>query len=452
MPSPSRPAAEPVNARPATKRGLAAYGLLALPLAALTGPVFAALPTYFVSDLGMDQAAVGLALLLARLWDGVSDPLIGMASDRYGSSRRRRVLWMGAGLPLTILGAFGLFTLGPALTPLTIALWSILLYTGWTAMKLNHDAMGSELASDYGERTRITAWREGFGLIGGLIAIVLLGWGVADGGPGLGPAFGLLFWFVAGGLLLGAVGLALGPQPDPDEARAGFAWRDLVSILRDNRPLRVLAISYFLTQLAAALPATLFLLFVEFVLGRPDLRAPFILTYFLCAVLGVPLWQWASRRIGKHKAWQLGMLITAVSFLPAIFFREGADICFALVCVATGVCLAADRVLPPAMQADVADIEKARSGRRPAGVLVAMLGLLSKLAYALAVGVAFAVLDRVGFSATPGSNNSAAALTWLAVLYALLPALLKLASVWVLQRYTLDATALTRVRTGVPME
>ena len=449
MKSPFTP---PADSARIPARALASYGLLALPLAALTGPVFAALPTYFVSDLGMDQAAVGLALLIARLWDGISDPLIGIASDRHGAARWRRPGWIALGLPLTIIGAFGLFTLGPALSPLTIGLWSILLYTGWTAMKLNHDALGSELSADYGERTRITAWREGFGLIGGLIAIMLLGWGVAEGGPGLGPAFTLLFWVVAGGLLIGVAGVLTGPQPDPNEARAGFEWRDMLAILRHNRPLRVLAASFFLTQLAAALPATLFLLFVEFALGRPDLRAPFILTYFLCAVLGVPLWQWLSRRIGKHRAWQLGMLVTAAAFLPAVFFREGAEIWFALVCVATGTCLAADLVLPPSMQADVADVEKARTGRRPAGVLFALLGLLSKLAYALAVGVAFAILDGVGFQASPGSANDGVALAWLAGLYALLPALLKLASVVVLRRYALDEAALAKVRAGAQME
>lgn len=449
MPSPDNISASPGDA-PLKLPLLLAYGLLALPLAALTGPVFAVLPTYFITDLGLSAAAVGLALLIARLWDGVCDPTFGIMADRISLPLGRRLPWIALGVPLTIAGGWGLFLPAADISPVMIGVWSVLLYTGWTAMKLNHDALGSELSADYHQRVRITSVREGLGLVGGLVAILLLGWGIDPSGPGLGAAFTALFWAVVAGLLIGLVALVLLVR-EPQHAPSGrMTLLQVRAMLREDADLRRLCISHFLSQLAAAFPATLFLLYVEFALARPDLKAPLILVYFFSAVVAVPGWIALSRRVGKHRAWRWGMLVTAVLFAPVVFFREGSEIWFAVICVGTGGCLAADLVFPPAIQADLADAETSRSGARPAGLMFALLGLITKVAYALGVGLAFPLLDLAGFAAQAGSENTAPALWVLALLYAAMPAGLKLAS-WVLLRdFSLDEgkLAVTRAAAG----
>lgn len=60
-----------------------AYALPAAPLAALGLPLYAVVPTYYTETLGLPLAAVGLTLLLVRIFDAVCDPAIGVMADRY---------------------------------------------------------------------------------------------------------------------------------------------------------------------------------------------------------------------------------------------------------------------------------------------------------------------------------------------------------------------------------
>ena len=67
-----------------------------------------------------------------------------------------------------------------------LMIWCLVLYAGWTMVAVPYLAWGAELSSDYNERTRITAWREGFGLLGivgaGALgaATVSLGWSESE--------------------------------------------------------------------------------------------------------------------------------------------------------------------------------------------------------------------------------------------------------------------------------
>ena len=102
---------------------LLAYGLPGLPLALLGIPMYVYLPAFYGEQLGL--AAVGGILLAARLWDLVSDPLVGALGDRIRSRWGRRKLLMVAGTPLLLLGAERL--LRPPETPDAVYLltWAV---------------------------------------------------------------------------------------------------------------------------------------------------------------------------------------------------------------------------------------------------------------------------------------------------------------------------------------
>ena len=91
------------------------------------------------------------------------------------------------------------------------------------------------------------------------------------------------------------------------------------------------------------------------------------------------------------------------------------------------------------MQADVVDIDTAESGAHRAGLYFALWGVATKLALALAVGIAFPILDLFGFQAASGSMNDPAALTALAALYAIAPILFKLAAIALMWGYPIGA-------------
>jgi Na+/melibiose symporter-like transporter len=125
------------------------------------------------------------------------------------------------------------------------------------------------------------------------------------------------------------------------------------------------------------------------------------------------------------------MVIACVTFAWTPLLGAGDIIAFGIICIIAGACVGADIVLPPAMQADVVDYDALRNGRRRAGLFFALWGMATKLALAVAVGLAFPLLSLAGFS--PNGPNAPFALDALAFAYGGAPVLLKLgviALVW----------------------
>lgn len=422
---------------------LVAYGLPGLPAAALGVPLYVFLPTFYADELGLPLAAVGTALLLARLWDVVTDPVVGALSDRTRGRFGRRRPWLVAALPLLVLSAWMLFRPADGAGIGYLTLWSFALYLGWTMLALPHGAWGAELSGDYHERARIAAAREVAVVLGTLIAAGLPAAMGADGRPA--TVLALLAPALAVALPL-AVLVAVARVPDPAPARAAaIPWRQAARLLAGNRPFRRLVAAYLANGVANGLPATLFLLFVADVLAAPALQGPLLLAYFLCGILGVPVWLALARRIGKHRAWCWAMIANCLVFAWVPLLGAGDVAPFLAVCVLSGLCLGADLVLPGAIQADVVDVDTAAGGGRRTGVYFAFWGMATKLALALAVGAAFPLLDLAGFQAG-AADNAEPALLALALLYAAAPVACKAVAIALMWRFPLDRAAHAELR------
>ncbi len=431
---------------------LIAYGAPALPLAALSLPVYVHLPSFYADRLGLGLATVGAVLLAARLWDVITDPLIGALSDRIGTGLGRRRPWVIAGTPLVLAATWFLLVPPAGAGAGHLLGWSLALTLGWTMMILPLTAWGAELSGDYHERSRISAYREALLLVGTLLALGLpVALGLGGGAAGAAdraadPGAALHAIAVAVMVLLPlAVGLLLAVVPEPRPiARAPLAWRKGAALIARNRPFRRLILAYLLNGVANGLPATLFLLYVEHGLAAPEWAGLLLLIYFLAGILAMPGWLALSRRFGKHRVWSAAMIWSCLFFALVPLLGPGDVWWFLAVCVLTGVSLGADLVLPGAMQADVVDLDAAESGRQRTGLFFALWGMATKLALALAVGLAFPLLDLAGFNA--GAQNPGEALLVLAALYSLVPVIFKTAAIVLMAGYPITAERQAELR------
>lgn len=424
---------------------LVAYGGPEYVMAALL-VVYAFFPVYYTRVLGFDFALAGVLILITRVFDVVTDPVAGAISDRMPGRFGRRRTWIGVGALVVAVSVPAVFFAEAGIAPVEIALWTVLLYAGWSLMALPHRAWAVDLSPAYHERTRITSVREGFGLAGTLVALTILGLG-ADGGPeDMARAFGTL-----GVMILIAVpvtaGIAFALVPDrPGIRRRGAGWRKGLRAVWRSRPLKRLSLAYFVNGLANGVPPTLFVFFVDAVIDRPELTGLFILTYFVAGLAGIPIWTRVSRRVGKHRAWVVALVTASVFFIPAALLGPGDIALYLAVCIATGLCLGADLFLPPAIQADVVDADTAASGEERAGLLFSVLSMISKLALAVSGATALWVLGAFGFEDALGAGNSADALLALAFLYAFVPSVLKIAAAALMWRFPLDEAAQMEIR------
>jgi len=409
---------------------LAAYGAPAFALAMPTIPAFVYLPALYAEGLGL--AAAGLVLLSARVVDVISDPIIGVVSDRYQTRWGRRKPWIFIGGLLAGFALIRLFQPPPDITSTYLLTWAVFLYLGWTLIAVPFTAWGAELSEDYHERSRITGVREGLTLIGILVAgavpAVMTGMGRTEA-----AGLATVSWIA---IALGGPAIAVLLVRVPEVAVTGRGRPPLsfsaalhaATVIARNKPFVRLLTAWLINGMANGIPAVLFLLYLEYVLQATESqRTLLILVYFLAGVLSIPIWLALSKRFGKHLAWCWAMIITCAAFIWVPFLAPGQIVAFGLICIVTGMGLGADLALPPALQADVVDFDQLRTGQARAGLFFALWSMSTKLALALAVGLAFPLIDALGFSTD--AENSMFALRSLAVIYAWLPVVLKLVAI-----------------------
>ena len=397
-----------------TARHGLAYGLLGLPLAFAALPLYVLLPDHYARHYGMPLATLGAVLLSARLFDAVTDPLLGRLSDRLFARSPRAVLGVGVlSCAVLALGLAGLF-LAPPLSPQALAAWALgfllITCTAYSQVGIAHQSWGARLGGGEVQRGRIVAWREGAALLGVVLASVLPS---LLGIPVMLAAFAAL-------LLLGWLAWTRAPRPVTAPAHAPAA-ASLWHPWRQAAFRRLLAV-FMLSGIASAIPATLVLFFIQDRLQAPPAQVPlFLASYFLCAALSMPLWLRAVARWGLARTWLAGMLLAVAVFLWAAGLGAGDGTAFLWVCALSGVALGTDLALPGALLAGVI-AQQGDSGRHE-GAYFGWWNFAAKLNLALAAGLALPLLGALGY--TPGTREpeGLALLGWA---YALLPCVLKL--------------------------
>jgi glycoside/pentoside/hexuronide:cation symporter, GPH family len=394
---------------------LAAYAAFGLPLTMTALPINILLPDFYASRTGLALTTIGLVLLATRLVDAVADPLLGTWVDRQKARNSYLTPIFLACVPL-MLGFVLLFN-PPALARAMPAVWLgatlVAAYLGYSLAIVAYQAWGAELAHDDAGRARVAASREGAGLIG-----VLLGGSV--------PAFAGMQVLTGLFLLLLAAGLVLlvrhAPRPPP-ATRAALTGNPFVTFLvpLGTPRLRWLLAVFALNAIAPAITATVFQFFVADRLGLADSAGVFLALYFIAGAVSMPLWTRLAARLSLHCVWLIGMVAAVVSFAWAYALGPGNFGAFTAICVLSGLAFGADLALPPSLLARVIDANRHQGQRE--GAYFGLWNCVNKFCLALAAGLALPLLERLGY--TRGATD-AGALDALAIVYAVVPCVLKL--------------------------
>lgn len=400
---------------------LLAYGCFSLPLAMAALPIFVYVPKFYSDRVGLSLGLIGAVLLGVRSLDAVSDPLFGWWVDR-GLGRAGSARWGGyargvvVALPLLLFGYPALFnpphaaTLGAFGGAAWLALALIVVYAGFSLATIAYYSWGAALGQDPPERARVTGWREGAGLIGVLLAAAV-------------PVDGLSLTFCLVLLVTAAILVARAPRYRVLAPPHPVALRSLFTLPLSNQPFRRLLLTFFANGTASAIPATLFLFYVQDVLAESARYPVFLGVYFLSGALSMPLWMKLARSWGLAPTWLLSMAASVASFVWAGFLGPHQIIPYTTICVISGMALGADLALPPALLAGVIDGAGHRGARE--GAYFGLWTLATKLNLALASGIALPLLGLLGYH--PGHGAGALDhLSPLALVYAVVPCFLKL--------------------------
>ncbi|HIF93409.1 MAG TPA: hypothetical protein EYQ60_09830 [Myxococcales bacterium] len=423
---------------------------------------------YYNSVLGLSGTYAGTALLIALVFDAVTDPLVGSISDTFKHRLGRRHPFMYASaLPLAV--TFGLIFsppegLGQTGLFVWLTVFSILVRASMTLYHVPHMALGAELTSDYQERTVVVAYRSGFGALG--IALVLgIGWSVyfpdSNGDMGrFNPAayreFGWTFGIVMmASILLSAWGTrsVIPSLPGPRPGAPPFRPQRLIGEFREaleNPSFRALVLGlivFFATRgVQDALEVHMGTYFWILESSQIQLRQFSGVPAF---ILGLPFWVAMTRYVDKGTAFTFGIaLLVFFSMLCPVLQILGwyaspdspAYLGILIVCNVIAVFGAtAGSVNAGSMIADVTDEHELRTGHRQEGIFFAALAFAVKATVGIGQFVAGVSLDLIGLA--PGSAPVAVSpetVRSLGMLYGPGTAILGVISVVILSGYRLD--------------
>lgn len=395
---------------------LLAYAAPAAPISAMGLPIAVYLPPFYAGEVGLGLSVVGTVFMLARFWDVVTDPLLGVLSDRFSTRWGRRRHWIVLGTPIVMFAAWKVFLPGTGATGSYLLTWMLILYVGFTLVTISHLSWGAELTPDYHQRSRVQGWREVF-LITGMITVLALPAVIERSGSDTAGTdrIAAMGWFIIALLPL-TVALAVSRVP---ERMAGSTehpgWREGLAAVLENRPLRRVLLMDLLAGYGGGIVASLFLFVAASYLELGTWASALLLAYFASGCLCIPILIRVSYRLGKHRTLALSSIFNAVT-VPLILLVPKGSVAWTLpLLMLFGINMGIGPLLFRSIMADVADEDRVRSGVQRTGLYYALLTMTNKIGVALAVGSIYVLLEWIGY--TPRGDNSPEAVRGLAYLF-----------------------------------
>ena len=417
----------------------------------LTSTIVGAYFLFFLMDVvHLKPALAGIAILIGKTWDYVNDPLIGHISDRTRSrwGRRRPFLFFGAipfALAFVMMWYIPPFTSNGALVAY-YTLAYVVFDAAATFVYMPYFALTPELTEDYDERTSLTSYRMFFSIFGSLLAftipLMIVGTFTLENASRV--VLMAVFFGVMSALPLWLVFFNT-------KERESYISKEKPKMLPalkaafKNRPFVFGAIIYLLTWICMDIIQAVILFFVKYVLrleGQSDLVMALI---FVTGIIALPLWEYASRRMEKRKAFAVGVAFMAAVLMVLITLGAGAPFWMVVVlCVLAGVGVSAAHVLPWAILPDAIEWDEYTTGERHEGVFYSLITLMQKVASSIAIPLTAVLLDVTNYVPN-AAEQPASALLGIRLLMGPIPALLLTIAIIFALKYPLDRDGYTKV-------
>jgi GPH family glycoside/pentoside/hexuronide:cation symporter len=434
---------------------------------------------FFNMILGVNAAWVGFALMIPRVWDAVSDPLMGKISDNFESKWGRR-------RPFILIGAIAM---GLLFSSLWIAPtdWSnnqrmtlfiglhILYFTTYTVFSVPYTALSYEMTPDYHERTSVMAFIAFFHKLGELSsgwilpiafslgnAMVSFSSGDIDsdllGITALGLAIGFLVLMVFGSLPALFVRERHHTILQKMPTKVDF-WLSVKSAFKSGPFLILVAVVVFNTLsgvLASGIDQYLLVYYMNGGYTEAGLLQKGLLTtgYGLMGFISIPLITLIAKRLSKkgslylvYSLMVIGGLAKWVIFTPGhhifnldlFFFTLKVDPIILIDPLLCGPMWVAVKIMLASMMADICDEDELKCGQRREGMFGAMFSWIEKMVVSLSYMGTGIALSASGFQPELGGAQSQATFTSMRLFLCGAPTITALAAILALWFYPIDA-------------
>ncbi len=410
----------------------------------------------FATDILLIAPAVmGLIFGISRIWDAVSDPLVGYYSDKTHTSIGRRRPWILASI-IPIFLSFWMISAPPeSLSMDQLAVWMgiavIAFYSAQTIFIVPHMSLGAELSVDYHERNKVFAARHA-GWIGGyVLALGTMYWLISAEAEGDYQVRALAenqsYWAgVLTTICLLACVVFLRERKEFLGRGAEKPWGAMRDILA-NPHAKLLLIVNFIENLGGASIVILSVYNAEYVMKNAQMAPLFILSYMVFSVVLVPFWIKLARRFGKKPMWVGSLFVTGICFAFMGILQPGQELHLLILAGIAGAAGGCGGTVSPSIKSDIIDYDELLTGQRKEGAYFAAWNFVGKSAYGVMLSLTGFALSWAGF--VPKADQTELVENTLRFLYGGVPLICYMAGTYLLLRFSFNEGEHAEVRAAL---
>ena len=366
---------------------------------------------YLTDTVGLLAGLAGTVIMIGKIWDAVTDPVLGFISDRTRSrwGRRRPYLLFGAA-PFGI--AVVIMFINPGLSGQTaLFIWAVVVFcilsAAFTVVNIPYSALTPELTQDYHERTTLNGYRSIFMVVG-----TLLGAGAAlplinafsnknTGYTVMGIVFGLV-------ITITTLITFFSVREPEGRALPKMGFLKTYSSVFKNKPYRIIVLTYMTNIMAITIVSGIMVYYFKYIFDDEPMTTMALMILLVIAMAIIPVSVLIAKKIGKKLTYAIGMLVIALICLIIFFIGHLIDPTYFLILMGVaGIGLGLTYALPWSMVPDTVEYGYVETGERQEGGYYGIWTFMTKIGQALALLLMGWMLTLTGYVAEVVQSDSA---------------------------------------------
>lgn len=396
----------------------------------------------FMTDVvGVNPALAGVVFLIGKIWDAISDPMMGLISDRTRTRfGRRRVYFLIGIIPILFSFSMLWYRVGND-NQMVMFVYYMLAYvlfnTVFTMVMVPYNGLLANMVTDYKMRTSFNTVRMMFSAFSAILSgvfpmIIVNSMGSLETGyMVMGVVFGAIYatpWIF---VFWKTFELPVEQDEEPMSMKKVLG-EFLISF--NNRSFRIHASFFVAAQSAVDFLTTLFTYYLTYVLDRESEFSAVLGVLLVVQLLCMPIHGAVSKKFGKAMPLKVGLILWLAGLIIAMFItKDSPGFLIYLVAALSGVGGSASIFVPWSILPEISDVDELMTGRRREGIYAGMSTLIRKVAQAISVFIIGVILDQIGY--VGNGVQSAGTVTGIRMMFFAGPAVFITLSFIALSRY-----------------
>lgn len=437
------------------------WGVGSLGMAIMFGLINTFALSFMVNYLAIGGGVAGLVIMASKIYDGFTDPLMGVITDKTHTKmgRRRPYLLLGALLlAVSMVLMFNVPDFGTQSATITYMIVILLLYaTAYTVFNVPYLAMPAEMTDGYQERAYLMSFRV-YGIAAAGYVGLAAGPMIIDGFGGGRDGFEAMAWAMGAAVLISSLLCFRYTKDAPFKHKvdtAHYSMKDQIRLAAENKPFLWLMLSKLCGLMGAALSAPAKAFFFPLVLGASlSAFGYYWIAFYTAMIASQPFWLRYGKSHGKRNVFMFGLLATVVVNLTWLVATPAEPYVITIIRgIFLGFLGGCTLLMGQAMLPDTMEYDVRRTGIRREGIYAGFYTTIEKFSYAIGPAITGALLAAMGYVSSRDGfvEQPQSAIIAVYICAAGLPALAGLLGALCLTKYDLtEAKLKTTTRIDAP--